>query len=125
MKLKNSIISVSIWSEDYEKLAKWYEDVLGFKVRERLTLPDDTGVDFQFGDVYFYVGKHNKVKGKSRDPYRIMVHFNVDSVTEIYNELVKKNVTIIAPPFEGPPGGFWCTTIADPEGNILQFFGDK
>ena len=48
MKLANKDVSVCIWSENYEKLAKWYEEVLGFKVNRRLTLPDDTGVDFDF-----------------------------------------------------------------------------
>ena len=125
MKLKDNIISICIWSDDYEKLAKWYEDVLGFSVSQRLTYPDDTGVDFNFAPSYFYVGKHDKVHGKSKDPYRIMINLNVDSISEVYNELKDKNVEIIAEPFEGPPGGFWCMTIADPEGNILQFFGDK
>jgi len=125
MKLSNQIISVSIWSDNYEKLARWYEEVLEFPVRERLNLPDDTGVDFQFGNAYFYIGRHDKVHGQAKDPYRVMVHFNVPSVSEAYEELKKKNVTILVPPFEGPPGGFWCMTIADPEGNILQFFGDK
>ena len=125
MKLKNKIISVCIWSDNYGKLAKWYEDVLDFPVRERLTYPDDTGVDFDFGDTNFYVGKHSEVNGKSKDPYRIMVGFNVSSVTKTYEELKRKKVKIIAKPFEGPPGGFWCMTIADPEGNILQFFGQK
>lgn len=30
MKLKNKDISVCIWSDNYEKLAKWYEDALGY-----------------------------------------------------------------------------------------------
>lgn len=125
MKLKNKDISVCIWSDNYTKLAKWYEDVLGFKVSRRLTLPNDTGVDFDFLPTYFYVGKHDKVKGKSKDPYRMMVGFNVDSVNEAYKELKNKSITWIAKPFEAPPGGFWCMTIADPEGNILQFFGQE
>lgn len=125
MKLSDKHVSICLWSENYEKLAKWYEDVLGFKVNRRLTLPDDTGVDFDFLPSYFYVGKHDKVKGKSKDPYRIMTGFNVESVSEAYNELKNKPVTFIAKPFEGPPGGFWCMTIADPEGNLLQFFGQK
>lgn len=125
MKLKNKDISVCIWSENYDTLAKWYEDVLGFSVRERLTLPDDTGVDFDFAHTYFYIGKHDKVKGKSKDPYRMMVGFNVDSISRAYEELKDKKVTWIAKPFKAPPGGFWCMTIADPEGNILQFFGQE
>jgi len=68
---------------------------------------------------------HDKIKGKNKDPYRIMMGFNDDSVTAIYDELKTTNVTIIALPFEGPSGGFWCMMIADPEGNILQFFGGK
>jgi len=125
MKLKDLTISICLWSDDYENLAKWYEDVLGFPVAQRLTLPDDTGVDFAFQPAYFYVGKHDKVQGKSKDPYRVMINFNVESVQEVYKELKDKKVTIIAKPFEGPPGGFWCMTVADPEGNILQFLGDK
>lgn len=125
MKLANNIVSVCIWSGNYEKLAKWYEEVLGFSVSRRLTLPDDTGVDFNFLPAFFYVGKHSKVKGKSKDPYRMMVGFNVKSVSKAYSELKNKPVKIIAKPFAGPPGGFWCMTIADPEGNILQFFGGK
>ncbi len=125
MKLSDKHISVCLWSDNYEKLAKWYEDVLGFKVATRLTLPDDTGVDFDFAPTYFYVGKHDKVHGKNKDPYRMMFGFNVESISEAYKELKDKNITWIALPFEGPPGGFWCMTIADPEGNILQFFGAK
>lgn len=125
MQLLDKHISVAIWSGNYEKLAKWYEDILGFKVRQRLNLPDDTGVDFDFAQTYFYIGRHDKVKDRSRDPYRIMIGFNVKSVSQTYEELKDKNITWIAKPFEGPPGGFWCMTIADPEGNILQFFGQK
>ncbi|PIY69159.1 hypothetical protein COY90_02120 [Candidatus Roizmanbacteria bacterium CG_4_10_14_0_8_um_filter_39_9] len=125
MKLINKHISICLWSDDYEKLAGWYEEVLGFKVGRRLTFPDDTGVDFDFAPTYFYVGKHDKVSGKNKDPYRIMIGFNVESISEAYEELKVKDVTWIAKPFEGPPGGFWCMTIQDPEGNILQFFGGK
>lgn len=125
MKLKDKHITVCIWSENYAKLAKWYEEVLGFPVRERLNLPDDTGVDFDFGINYLYIGRHNKIKGKNRDPYRIMTGFGVKSVSKAYKELKKKKVNVLVKPFLAPPGGFYCMTIADPEGNILQFFGGK
>lgn len=125
MRLNSINLSVGIWSSDYKKLAKWYENVLGFKVRAETNLPNDRCIEFSFGKNYFFIGEHNKVFGRSNDPYRIMVGFDVKSVTEVYNELVKKEVEIVAKPFEAPPGGFWSMTIKDPEGNILQFFGDK
>lgn len=125
MRLKDKKISVCIWSEDYKKLAFWYEKVLGFAVRKNLDLPNDTGIDFDFGDTYFFIGKHSEVKGKSKDPYRMMVGFNVKSISKAYEEIKDKKVKFVAKPFESPEGGYWCMTIQDPEGNILQFFGEK
>lgn len=125
MKLRAKMLSVIIWSDNHEKLAKWYEDVLGFTVREVTTHPDDSCIGFDFGDTYFSVGRHNKVQGKSKDPYRVMVGFPVLSVSAAYEEIKDKDVTWIAKPFESPTGTTWCMTIADPEGNILQFFGQK
>jgi predicted enzyme related to lactoylglutathione lyase len=54
-----------------------------------------------------------------------MVGFGVKSVSKTYEELKKKKVKFIAKPFAAPPGGFWCMTIQDPEGNMLQFMGGK
>lgn len=90
MKLKDKKISICIWSEDYKNLARWYESALGFKVRKNLDLPNDTGIDFDFEDTYFFIGKHDKVKGKNKDPYRMMIGFNVKSVSEVKHIKVLK-----------------------------------
>ena len=125
MKLRAKTLSVIIWSDNHEELAKWYEDVLGFTVRDITTHPNDSCIGFDFGDTYFSIGRHDKVHGKNRDPYRIMVGFPVASIAAAYNEIKDKPVTWLAKPFLSPTGTVWCMTIADPEGNILQFFGQK
>lgn len=126
MKFAKQAISVGIWSEDYKKLAQWYIDVLGFQVADTAELDNDSYVAFAWGDNYFWVGKHDKVHGKNKDPYRIMIEWYVTSVMDTYNELKEKGVTIIAEPFAEPTNsGNWCMTIADPEDNILQFYGSK
>lgn len=126
MKLRNKGLSIGIWSENYKKLAKWYEEVLNFKVSMSMELPNDSFVAFDFGENWFWIGKHSKVRGKSKDPYRIMIGFHVDSVTEVYNELKKKGVEFIAKPFQEPDGSDgWAATFKDSEGNILQLFGRK
>ena len=128
MKLKNKSISVGIWSEDYKKLATWYQDVLGFTFKQKAELPNDSYISFDFGDNWFWIGRHDKVFGKNKDPYRIMVEWQVESITETFEELKRKNVKIIAEPFQDPDpngDGNWVLTIADPEGNVLQFFGKK
>jgi predicted enzyme related to lactoylglutathione lyase len=126
MKLTKKAITVIIWSENYKKLAKWYIDVLGFTPKEQAELSNDSYIGFLIGDNWFCIGKHDQVNGNSKDPYRIMIEFYVESVTQTCEELKEKGVTIIAEPFAEPTGtGNWCTTIADPEGNILQFYGKK
>lgn len=125
MKLRAKTLSVIIWSDNHEELAKWYEDVLGFTVRDITTHPNDSCIGFDFGDTYFSIGRHDKVHGKNRDPYRIMVGFPVASIAAAYEEIKDKPVTWLAKPFLSPTGTVWCMTIADPEGNILQFFGQK
>ncbi len=126
MKLSKNAISVGIWSEDYKTLAKWYTDVLGFQVAEQAELSNDSYIAFKLDDNWFWVGKHDQVHGNNKDPYRIMIEFYVESVLETFNELKEKGVTMIAEPFAEPTGtGNWCMTIADPEGNILQFYGKK
>lgn len=50
MQLRIKALSVGIWSENYKKLAKWYEKVLGLKVKEKMELPNDTYVAFDMGE---------------------------------------------------------------------------
>lgn len=126
MKIINSKLSVGIWSDDYINLAKWYQDVLKLPFRKKSDMPEDSFVAFDFGENWFWIGQHDKVTGKSKDPYRIMVEFYVESVKEAFEELRKHNVEFIAEPFPDPlDGDGWCMTFKDPEGNILQMYGNK
>ena len=126
MKFSKQAISAGIWSSDYKKLARWYTDILGVKEDMSSELPNDSFVAFMFGECCFWIGQHDKVAGKNKDPYRIMIEWYVQSVTETYRELKEKGVTILAEPFAEPmDSGNWCMTIQDPENNILQFYGKK
>ena len=44
MKLSNNSLGVIIWSGNYKKLAKWYQKVIGFKVKSTQDIPGDTYV---------------------------------------------------------------------------------
>ena len=125
MKLIPPYLSVALWSEDNKKLAGWYRDTLGIPIRAYNPVPNDDCYDMDVGPNFFSIGKHDKVKGKSKDPYRMMIGFQVKSVGEVYKELERKDINWIAKPFLSPTGTVWCMTLADPEGNIVQFFGQK
>ncbi|MFQ5492660.1 MAG: VOC family protein [Candidatus Dojkabacteria bacterium] len=120
------IDSFMIWTEDYRKLADWYMEMFGLAQEEEISLPDDTGVTLKVGDgsVLFWIGNHSGVKGKSKDPFRIMIGFQVDDVYKAHEELSKKGVEFISKPKVSPTGDYDVVTAKDPEGNIIQLFHD-
>jgi predicted enzyme related to lactoylglutathione lyase len=114
--------SICIWSEDPDKLAKFYEEKLGLQIDSRIDIPRDKGISFKINDVVLFIGYHDQVKGRAKDPYRIMPGFVVDSVKETYEELAQKGVEFILPASSSPDSSYWVATALDPEGNIIQFF---
>lgn len=122
--IKN-ISAVLIWSEDYKKLADWYQDKLDLEVLEELNHPDDTGIGFQVGNVYLWIGQHSQVKGKNMDVHRHMFNFVVDSVTKSYEELEAKGVKFLAKPFKAPTFDKYFATFYDLDNNLVQLIGDK
>ena len=121
----NNISSVLIWSSDYKKLAKWYEKTLGLKQVEEIKHPNDTGIGFQVGNVYLWIGQHSKVKGKNKDMHRHMIDFDVDSVSKNYKELQKKGVKFFCKPFKAPTFDKYFVTFYDPDNNLVQLIGGK
>lgn len=104
------------------KLAGWYRDVLKLEISDQLSLPDDTGIGFSFPNgTNFWIGQHDQVHGKNKDPYRNILCFNVKSANEVYEELSAKNVEFIRKPSLAPTGDLYVATAVDPEGNLIQF----
>ncbi len=122
--IKN-ISAILIWSEDYKKLADWYKEKLSLKVLEELNHPDDTGIGFQVGNVYLWIGQHSKVKGKNQDEHRHMFNFVVDSVSEEYKRLKANEVKFIAKPFKAPTFDKYFATFYDLDNNLVQLIGEK
>ncbi|MDO8610929.1 MAG: VOC family protein [bacterium] len=120
-----TISDVIIWSEDYKKLVKWYEEKLGLKRIGEVNHPEDKAIGFRIGEVEIWIGYHDKVKGKNKDKYRIMLNLVVESVTDVYDKLLKKGVKFIAKPFKAPTFDKYFATFEDFDRNILQLFGGK
>ncbi len=109
------IAGVTIWTEDIDRLLEFCRDVISLKVhRDHYDF-----VNFVFGDVRLNIGLHDRVKGQSRDPYRVMVSFAVTNILDEYDRLIGKGVEFIRPPEQEDWGG-WIATLLDPDGNILQ-----
>ena len=125
MKLQSPYLSVALWSEHHKTLAEWYQNTLGITIHAHTDFINDDCYDMDVGTSFFSIGEHDKIKGKTKDPYRMMIGFQVSSISEAYTELKNKKITWIAKPFLAPTGTIWCMTLQDPEDNIVQFFGGK
>ena len=110
-----SVVGVTLWTEDLDRLVRFYSETLGFKVHRH----HGDFVNFVFGDVRLNLGLHDGVHGASQDPFRIMVHLGVTGIHEEYRRLRSQGVEFIRPPEKEEWGG-WVATLLDPDGNILQ-----
>lgn len=108
--------SLLIFSENPEKLRKFYE-----KVFDKKPDMDDGGYyGFLVGKCFISFGPHDKVKGKSENPNRIMFNLETKDVEGEFARIKKLGAKVIAEPYHmGEMPGF-IATFADPDGNFFQ-----
>lgn len=108
---------VLIWTEDLQRLVPFYRDVLGLTTEMEAEgfVVFKTASGAQLG-----LGAHSEVKGRSRDPNRVMVDFAVDDCQAEYERLSGQGVEFVRKPSED--GGAIIATLVDPDGNVLQLF---
>ncbi len=110
-----NVVGVIIWTEDLERLAAFYQEVVGLTPHS----VRPTFISYRFGEMRFSLGAHEQVSGPSRDPYRVMINLGVSEIHQVYERLKERGVVFIRPPEQEHWGG-WVATFQDPDGNILQ-----
>jgi predicted enzyme related to lactoylglutathione lyase len=111
--------SILVFSENPAELAAFYE-----KVFEKGPDWDMEGYrGFQLGAAAITIGPHDKVKGKSQNPERIMFNLETEDVKEEF-ERIKAigGVEVIAEPYGDEEEKYegLVATFADPDGNYFQ-----
>ena len=109
------VVGVVIWTEDLETLVEFYRDMLGLTPHS--VRPDF--VAFRWNEMRLSIGKHSEVRGRSGEPYRVMVNLGVSDIQRLHRELTAKGVPFLRPPEQEHWGG-WVATLSDPDGNTLQ-----
>jgi uncharacterized protein YndB with AHSA1/START domain/predicted enzyme related to lactoylglutathione lyase len=104
--------SIMIGSRQPKVLAEFYEKVLG--------KPDmtDGWFGWKAGSTYFSIGEHSEVKGKAKEPQRVILNFETEKVKEEFARIKNLGAKAIKEPYEME--GAWIATFADPEGNYFQ-----
>ena len=73
---------------------------------------------WQVGSCFLTVGLHSEIKGKAREPQRVIFNFQTNKVKEEFARIKKLGATVIKEPYEMQ--GAWIATFADPDGNYFQ-----
>lgn len=121
-----------IFSENPDKLVKFYSEVLGFKVISELKLPRDYGYMVEVSEGYqIWIAEHSEVKGINRDPYRHILNLYTNDVEGVFKKVKEiEGIKILQEPismseFNPQEQGRLVLTFLDPEGNCLQFMNPK
>src|SRR5947208_14855608 len=90
------IAGVLIWTEAsrFEAMAQFYRDQLGLVAR---TSKSDF-INFDWNGLRLSVSVHERVRGASRDPYRIMVNLLGDDIGTLHARLALAGVALTRPP---------------------------
>jgi predicted enzyme related to lactoylglutathione lyase len=109
------LASIMIGSHQPRELAKFYIEVL----RRVPDMREGDWSGWQMTGSFFSIGEHSEVKGKAKEPQRLIFNFETESIQEEFARIKDiKGVKVIKEPYS--MGGMWVATFADPDGNYFQ-----
>jgi len=123
--MKNTFDWVEIRTRDTEKSAKFYENLFGWKIIERLTAD---GSDYWIFDTGGVPRIHTLQKGgiwlrsKGESP-GIVIHILVSDIDSILNKVMKLGGKIATPKTQQGPAFRACFT--DPDGNLFGLWEER
>lgn len=112
--LKLNLNSLMIGSMQPEKMAEFYKKVFGKKPE----MEEGGYSGWLVGSCFFTVGHHSKMKGKTKDPGRVMFNLETNKVKEEFIRIKKLGAQVIKEPYQMESA--WICTLADPDGNFFQ-----
>jgi len=105
-----------IGSEDPARLKQFYTKLFGTPAWE-----DEKYFGWRFGDATVMFGPHDQVKGKNREPGRIIWNFETPDVKSEFAKLKAAGATVVKEPYDpGENSGMLIGTFSDPDGNYFQ-----
>ncbi len=110
--------SVLLSTENKKELVEFYGKVFDKKPE----MEEEGYAGFLVGSCFFSIGAHDKIKGKSPNPDRILFNFETNDVKGEFARIEKiEGVKVVKEPYSmGEDGKFWIATLADPDGNYFQ-----
>jgi len=117
------IESILLGSQNAQKLADFYEKIVGLKLTNEFEMGenDEKGFEFAIKDsTGFYIMDHSEVKGKNKNPAQMIINFEVDDIEMEVARLKKAKVKVQQDIYHLEGYGH-IATFVDPDGNFFQF----
>src|SRR5262249_62172244 len=113
----DGLAGVLLWTEAgrFQAMARFYRDTLGLTPRSAKS----DFINFDWSGVRLSVGVHDKVRGASREPLRIMINLTVADIRAVHERLSRAGVVFTRGPAREDWGG-WAPTFAQPHGHVLR-----
>jgi predicted enzyme related to lactoylglutathione lyase len=112
MELTGVLVSTS--PDRFPQMRDFYVETIGLTPRS-----DRPGfVNFDFGHSRLTIALHEAVDGPATDPLRVMINLRTDDIVQAIRRCDPRSV--MRRPEREKWGGM-VATIADPDGNVLQF----
>jgi predicted enzyme related to lactoylglutathione lyase len=105
---------VMIGSTQPKVLGEFYEKVFG----KPADWAEEGWSGWQAGSTYLMIGEHSEVKGKAKEPQRVIINFNTAKVKEEFKRIKGLGAKVVKEPYEME--NTWIATFADPDGNYFQ-----
>ena len=107
---------VLIGSEDPERLKAFYSKLFGKPAWE-----DERYFGWRFGDATVMFGPHDQVKGKNREPGRVIWNLETTDVKGEFGRLTAAGAIVVKEPYDpGENSGMLIATLSDPDNNYFQ-----
>ena len=106
--------TLNLTSEDPDRLATFYEDVVGLPLLE-----SKHAHVFDVGSARLRITPHRETKGPSKEPTRFLINLFVADVEAELGRLRNQGVVVVRPATRESWGGL-VLTLADPDGNYFQ-----
>jgi predicted enzyme related to lactoylglutathione lyase len=109
--------NILIFSENPGKLTEFYKNIL----QKDPEWNEGDFMGFSAGNTMIAIGPHDKVKGKNKNPERILINFETSDVKNEFKRIKDMGTKVIKElyqPSEEP--NMWIATFEDPDGNFIQ-----
>ncbi len=108
--------SVTLGTMQAKTMADFYQAVLGRA--PDMVEPKDGFYAWQAGKTYLMVLEHSEMKGKTKDPGRVMFNLETAEVRQEFERIKALGATVVRAPYQFDKN--WIATLADPDGNYFQ-----